>query len=115
MVTVAESITIVNDWEKRRWITPVWCDRREPRGESAVDHLHAVGIVAVAGHGADGHGAVDPREVLGGQVDIEGPEGLAQAIAPAGADQGDDIATFRQHPGDGELRGRGTLLGRDGV
>jgi hypothetical protein len=73
-----------------------------------------VRIVAVAGHSAGGYGLIDPRQVLGGQTNIERPEGLAQAIAAAGADQGHDVTTPRQRPGEGELRGRRTLVGRDG-
>ena len=50
-----------------------------------------MGVVAVSGYATGGYSLLDPRQILGGQADVECPEGLAQAVATPRTGQGDDV------------------------
>ena len=76
----------------------------------AVEDRHLAGVVAVAGGGAGRHCALDPREVVGGQLEVERAERLGEPVAAARADQRHDVLAAREHPGDRDLGDRRALL-----
>ena len=69
-------------------------------------------VVPIAGHRADRERPVDPRQVLGGQLQVERAQRLGQPAPGPGPDERYHIFTLREDPGNGELRrGRPLLLG----
>jgi hypothetical protein len=76
--------------------------------------VHGLGGISIAGDRAGRYGLVDPREIVGREVNVECPECFRQPVAPAGSHQGDDVLSLGQHPGNGKLRYSDPLLGRDG-
>jgi len=69
----------------------------------AVQQRHLGGGVAFAGHGTRRHRRLDAGESLASSLRSRAAERLGQPVAPAGADQGNDVLALGQHPGDGEL------------
>src|SRR4051794_37439066 len=79
----------------------------------AVEHLHLLLRVAIAGGGARGDSGLDPLAVLGRQLDGERAERLVEAVTAPGADQRHDVVAAIEHPGDGELRDGDAALAGD--
>jgi len=53
---------------------------------------------------------LDRGEVVRAERQVQGVQGLGQAVAALGPDQRDDVVAARGHPGDGQLRGGRPLV-----
>src|SRR3984893_9825813 len=78
-----------------------------------VDALHlGLGIAQTRGR-AEGHGFVDPRQVILGQADRQRLHVLLEVRAMLGAWNGQDVLALREEPGERELGRSGALLSGD--
>src|SRR5690606_10955593 len=68
------------------------------------------GGVAQAGRGSGGDGLLDGGQLLLGELDLAGGEGLGQPGPGAGADERHDVLALGGDPGDGGLRGGDALV-----
>src|SRR5262249_5413796 len=119
------------------WVPATGTPRRERRGvplagtsgccrDYAQWHAHypacslsiwasTAGQITRAGDRLGRHRLRDAREVGRREPHLERAERFAELIAAARADQRHDVLAARAHPGEGELRGRGVFLARDGA
>ena len=65
--------------------------------------------------GAGGQRLCDPRDVLGGERNLQRPQILIEIFAPLRAGNGHDVLALREHPGQRELRRRAALLARNAL
>src|SRR5690606_35592209 len=68
------------------------------------------GGVAQAGRGSGGDGLLDGGQLLLGELDLAGGEGLGQPVPGAGADERHDVLALGGDPGDGGLCGGDALV-----
>src|SRR5881398_2239538 len=73
---------------------------------------HRLGI-AEPGGGAERHGGVDRRQVLGRERDGERAHVLLEVRPPLRSRDGDDVLALGEHPGERELRGPAALARRE--
>jgi hypothetical protein len=74
-----------------------------PSALLAVQMYEVFDWIALARNGVGRHRICQRREVLGRESEIQRAESFVEAIAPAGANQGNDIGALRRHPRDCDL------------
>jgi hypothetical protein len=74
-----------------------------PSALLAVQMRELVDGIALARNGVGRHRIRQRREILGCESEVQGAESFVEPIAPAGANQGNDIGALRRHPRDCDL------------
>jgi hypothetical protein len=82
---------------------------RQDLAQLAVEDHHLLGLVALAGAGADWDGLFDLGQVAWAEVDLGCAEGFRESFARACADERDDVVAAGERPGECDLRDRGGL------
>src|ERR1700720_3564314 len=75
-----------------------------------VEVLHLMLAIASTGYLGGGYDFLDCRLVFGGELYAQRRERLFELPARASAHDGDEVVAFCQNPGNGQLRGTGSLL-----